>query len=338
LHGFNYSPPEAGFPGWVRYGTFFSEHNTLWPYFKKWIDQDARVSAVLQLSDPVIDIAILPPEADHWSKHGLIRKPFHTEPGYVFRLWEGISQNGSSCDYVNERILQESSAEKGLLKYGPMRYKTLILDSIESLELKTARAIDNFVRQGGKLIIIDPVISRTPSLKGRQNDITIREYVAKWSSQKEQVTIAEAPSPGTDLTRWTGELFAAARHNPDIKIHQPDRSLYQIHHKFNDREIFFITNTNRTSPVTSELTFSTMVKSVQRWNPENGEVTKLEYSNNRVTLSLNPLESCLLVSGSGENPGIKMVNRPEPATQKPATTLTGWNIELHPGQALYTQI
>lgn len=33
LHGFNYSPPEAPFPGWVRYGTYFSERNTWWPYF-----------------------------------------------------------------------------------------------------------------------------------------------------------------------------------------------------------------------------------------------------------------------------------------------------------------
>ena len=32
LHGFNYSPPEAGFPGWVRYGTYFSEQNPWWPY------------------------------------------------------------------------------------------------------------------------------------------------------------------------------------------------------------------------------------------------------------------------------------------------------------------
>lgn len=35
LHGFNYSPLKAPFPGWVRYGTFFNERNTWWPYFRK---------------------------------------------------------------------------------------------------------------------------------------------------------------------------------------------------------------------------------------------------------------------------------------------------------------
>ena len=28
LHGYNYSPPEAGFPGWVRFGAYFSDQNT----------------------------------------------------------------------------------------------------------------------------------------------------------------------------------------------------------------------------------------------------------------------------------------------------------------------
>jgi hypothetical protein len=33
LHGYNYSPAMAGFPGWVRFGSYFNEHNTWWPYF-----------------------------------------------------------------------------------------------------------------------------------------------------------------------------------------------------------------------------------------------------------------------------------------------------------------
>ena len=34
-HGFNYSPNlEVDFPGWVRYGAYYSENNPWWPYFK----------------------------------------------------------------------------------------------------------------------------------------------------------------------------------------------------------------------------------------------------------------------------------------------------------------
>ncbi len=330
LHGFNYSPPEAGFPGWVRYGTYFSEHNTLWPHFKKWIDYDARVSAVLQKSDPVIDIAILPPEADNWSMHGLIRQPFHTEPWYVFELWQGISQNGSSCDYVNERVLQESTAEKGQLKYGPMGYNTLILASIKSLELKTAQAIDSFVAQGGKLIIVDPGMIRTSSLKGIENNETIQRYLARWTSVKHQVTVVDAPEKGTDLTVWTGQLFNNAGHKPDILVHQPNKSLYQIHHKFNNRDLFFITNTNRRSAVKSELSMDLKGKSLWNWNPENGRVTRMGFAHNTVEIELNPLESFFLILEPTNDSDNKMINQPEPARVVTLKLEPEWNVEFHP--------
>jgi len=57
LHGFNYSPPEAGFPGWLRYGAYFSEQNTWWPYFRKWADYNARLSSVFQHSDAVTEVS-----------------------------------------------------------------------------------------------------------------------------------------------------------------------------------------------------------------------------------------------------------------------------------------
>lgn len=58
FHGFNYSPKEAPFPGWLRYGTYFSERNPWWPYLRHWMDYKARLSAVLQNSEQQADVAI----------------------------------------------------------------------------------------------------------------------------------------------------------------------------------------------------------------------------------------------------------------------------------------
>jgi hypothetical protein len=104
LHGFNYSPLKAPFPGWVRYGTFFNERNTWWPYFRKWADYKARLYAVLQHAEMQADIAILPPLADLSMKFGFQRDPFPSfaYPAYVYQVWEAIHQNGSGCDYVTE--------------------------------------------------------------------------------------------------------------------------------------------------------------------------------------------------------------------------------------------
>jgi hypothetical protein len=86
LHGFNYSPAEVPFPGWVRYGTFFNERNPWWPYFKQWSAYKARISTILQETEAFADIAVLHPLADMWSIHGPQRDPFHeaVEKGVTF--------------------------------------------------------------------------------------------------------------------------------------------------------------------------------------------------------------------------------------------------------------
>src|SRR5699024_9725072 len=76
LHGFNYSPLEAPFPGWVRYGTFFNERNTWWPFFKNWVDYKTRLYSIFQNTEMQADIAILPPLADLSGKFGFQRDPF----------------------------------------------------------------------------------------------------------------------------------------------------------------------------------------------------------------------------------------------------------------------
>ena len=85
FHGFNYSPKEVAFPGWIRYGTFFNERNTWWPYLHFWMDYKARLSALFQNSEQQADIVILSPFEDLWSIYGAQREPFPmvTYPQYV---------------------------------------------------------------------------------------------------------------------------------------------------------------------------------------------------------------------------------------------------------------
>ena len=43
FHGFNYSPKEAPFPGWIRYGAYYNENNNWWPYFKYYTAYKGRM-------------------------------------------------------------------------------------------------------------------------------------------------------------------------------------------------------------------------------------------------------------------------------------------------------
>ena len=111
LHGYNYSPAEAPFPGWVRYGTFYNERNPLWRFFPEWISYKARLSTVLRNSEMQTDIALMQPLVDMWT---YLAPQFEPSPGkwrpfYVNTLWEAVHQNGGGCDYLTESILQRST-------------------------------------------------------------------------------------------------------------------------------------------------------------------------------------------------------------------------------------
>ncbi len=330
LHGYNYSPPEAGFPGWIRYGTFFSEHNTLWPYFRKWLNYNARITSVLQNSSPAIDIAILGPEADTWSEQGLRREPLHTDPWYLYELWQGISQNGSSCDYINEKVLQEAKMKDGRILYGPMSYKTLVLADVKSMSAKTAEAINQFLKKGGKVIFIGREPIRSNSLSESDQDEAVVSLMQKIRNYKDQVVFIDAPVSGTNITEWTGALFNKAEIAPALGIKTPDRSLYQIHHKHENTDIFFITNSNRKQGIQTDMEFKMDGMVVWKWNPENGTREQINARNRTVNISLNPLESVLLVIEPGENKDVSGISLNIPEKVKNMKIETVWKAEFEP--------
>ncbi|MEI6178819.1 MAG: glycosyl hydrolase, partial [Verrucomicrobiota bacterium] len=154
LHGFNYSPPEAGFPGWVRYGTYFNEQNPWWPHFRKWTDYTARLCSILQSSQAKAEIAILGPTADVWSKAGLERQGFIHTPWYLHLVWQAFQQNGCTADYVNGSILHNATFKDGKILHGPMAYNLLVVANVKSLEPETARAIEQYAKAGGKIAFV----------------------------------------------------------------------------------------------------------------------------------------------------------------------------------------
>ena len=299
VHGFNYSPPEAGFPGRVRFGTYFNEQNPWWSYIKKWTDYNARLSSLFQNSDPVVDIAILSPTADIWSQHGLVRVPFHTRPWYCYELWESISQNGSSSDYINESIIQNASFENGKLNYGPMSYKAIIVTNVESIQPKTAIAINNYVQAGGKVIFVGKIPDRSLSLKNAtKNDEIVRTNMDKAIQFNHQSSaLINEPENHETLLNWPKDLLQKFDIKPNVQIKNPQPYLYQIHHKRENKDIFFFTNTHRKKSVQFECLFNTGDKIPWRWDAETGErfVFPYDKTTNQLNILLNPCESLLLI-------------------------------------------
>jgi len=318
LHGFNYSPREAGFPGWVRFGSWFNEQNSWWPHVRRFSDYAARLTAVLSSSDFQASVALLGPKADEWARDGLLYQPFPevSRPWYHYHLWQALQQAGYGTDFVSEGVLREARVEGGALRYGTRAYGTLVVMDAVSLEPETAEAIARFGEGGGRVVFVGRSPDRAPGLKDAgEADRRVKEAVARLlDSRTGRAAVLPAPSRGLlptgdytrgvlpdgarrELLRWV--LTAAPRLGvePDVEVAAPHEDVGLVHHRAGDREIFFVANASRTEARDVEARFPTGDRRPWRWDLETGTRAPLPFTGRPdvLALHLEPLESLLLV-------------------------------------------
>jgi len=299
LHGFNYSPPEAPFPGWVQYGTFFNERNPWWPYLKLWTDYKARLSQVFMNSTSYADIAILHPLADMWMKFGPQRDPFPVikYPPYQHNVWEAIQQNGFGCDYVSEKILQDASYADGYISFNSRNYTTLVLLEVETILPETAMALEQFAETGGKIIFIENTPYQSPGFMDfGKNDTQVKNTIDKiLTNYTDKVGIH--PRPDKDLILWFKDIQERFGLKSYMEISDPGRFINQNYYQYKDMDIFFVSNSNAHESREIEVKFNLPGKIPWLWDAETGERSLLQEGPDDPILSLNfePAESKLIV-------------------------------------------
>ncbi len=341
LHGYNYSPVDAPFPGWVRFGTYFSERNPWWPWFSKWTTYNARLSHVFQQSQPVKDIAVLAPEGDLWSERGLVRMPFHVTPWYCNRLWESLSQAGSSCDYVNEEIIRGATKRSGRLEFGPMSYQAIVLCQVHSLAPETAQALHDFVAAGGRLALVDGVPFRSLSRDdGARGDKTVREtFNALRKDYPDRCFAVDAPAKEDVLLSWTDDLLRKLAIDRDVELYSASPDVFQIRARHDTADLFFFVNSRRTQPAKIKARFPTGTKSAWIWSPETGTRERVALtkgaSANELEFELQGLESRLLVfapdSTNGNPVSLQIAStRPVNSHEYTRSAIAGpWQVSFH---------
>jgi hypothetical protein len=336
LHGFNYSPPEIPFPGWVRYGTYFSEHNTWWPYFHLWADHKARIYGVLQNSVMYADIAILPPTADLASRFGFQRDPFPqvVDPPYLFELWEVIHQNGSGCDYVTEDILAHSEIKKGKIHYEQRSYKAILLPDVERLHPNTANVLSRFVAAGGTVILLNKIPSQTPGMADQKQASTVASLMSELPTKFPQRAVLTHVD-SSSLLPWFRDIQQRLHLTPDVSISDPKDFVSQVHYLQPHRDIFFFTNYSGDQVHTFQAQFAQgHDRTPWLWDTQTGSRHPLAWSPTDGTLSvtLGPVESMLIVL---ERRHIQGDRNPIPpsSTHSSGTTQpleAQWHVRLEP--------
>ena len=297
LHGFNYSPPDAPFPGWIRYGTYFNERNTWWPYFPKWAAYKSRISFMLQNATPRANIAILQPLTDLWLKYGPQRDPFprHWYPDYQNNLWEAIHQNGGGCDYVSEMVINSSKFTNGLMIYNDRSYDTLLMPGIETLDIKTAGSLERFAVEGGRIVFIGTKPVKSPDfINSKKNDLIVRHIIDDLL-EKDNVQLYHAPEG--EVINWYGKLQDDLDIKPYVSFDRPNRFLSQASYMAGRNPVFFIANTSLNVHISVVAEFNLPKKlNPWIWNPETGERFVYPYiSDNKINLELPGASSALIV-------------------------------------------
>ncbi len=308
LHGFNYSPPEAPFPGWVRYGTFFNERNPWWPYLPEFTKYKARVYSLFQNSEMFADVAVLNATPDLWSKFGIPWDPFPeaSYPWYSRMVWESIHQNGNACDYVSEKVLQNSEFSEGNICYGNRKYKFLLLTEVESMQPETAKALLRYAKSGGKIICIGKEPKKSAGMSNHEDKDTRVQEIIEEIKQKYSENFHLFPAPEKDQRKvdWYKDMQNKFGITPYIKLENPCPWVNQIYYKHGDMDILFFSNYSLHRSFSSTATFNANKgKTAWLWDTATGERYLYPVDGEKFLISLEPGESKIIVfstNGQGE--------------------------------------
>ncbi len=254
-HGWPYSPPQVGEPGWSLYAAaVFNDHNpwhAVMPDVARYIE---RTSFLLRQGQPANQVALLLPTDDAWARFspGKVSVTAEMDKLITPALMSSILSAGYNVDYIDADAVE---------KFG-IHYPVLVIPPTDRMPAETVLAIKRYVAGGGKVI----AVGHAPALD---------------------------PSDSTFVGDTSG--LADALHKavpPDFKFDRANDDVGFIRRKLPGADIYFVANTAN-HPVSMQATFATTHKFGERWDADTGTVVSA--SGAVIPLSLAPYESAIFV-------------------------------------------
>jgi hypothetical protein len=316
-HGWPYSPPEVGYPGWRFYASMvFGESNPWWivmPDLSKYLQ---RTSYMMRQGQPANDVALYLADSDAWASftpgkvamNGAVSKRL----GRV--IIRQILESGYNLDFFDDGLLDmRGKVDGGTLAFGDVKYKVVVLAGVERIPPSTVRKLDDFAKGGGILIATRSIPSLAPGYKATDEDQkTVRETA--------QRLFKDPGAPGIFLEsdKDVGEALAK-RLPPDVKFEPASPEIGFVHRSTDSGEIFFVANTDNTQK-NVKATFRVYDMQPERWNPMTGRAESLDIAKSdkgvtSINLDLEPYSSEIIVFAkralSKRNPAALAASSPQ---------------------------
>jgi hypothetical protein len=325
-HGWPYSPPSAGEPGWRFYAAaVFDDHNpwyTVMPDVTRYLQ---RVSFLLRQGKPDTDVALLLPTDDAWSKFnaavigprtdrraGLDGTPAgpagppQNIPGLgpggstLPPLGSSISLNQTMVPLLGDKVIPQilnagfnlDFIDADAIDNVGIPYRVLILPGIERLPLATYEKIEAFAKAGGIVIATRSLPSLAPGLQEAAKDtpeITALSQILFQAAGAAGHFVADENDLGKILAQLT---------KPDVLLAPEAPQVGFVHRKLDFGDLYFVANTGNTL-VDTQATFRVAGEQAEIWDPISGKSTTVEAmrsaqpggSTSTVDLTLEPYAS-----------------------------------------------
>jgi hypothetical protein len=277
FHGWPYSPPQVGEPGWSLYAAaVFNNHNPWHPVMPAVTTYIARISYLMRQGEPANQVAVLLPTDDAWASFA---PPTVTVTGAMQHLitpelMSAILSAGYNVDYVDADAID---------KLG-IHHQILVLPPTDRIPAETLKKIQAFAAAGGKVISV----GRAPSLDAEG------EPAAEITALSKQLF---DPSNST-FVPTEGQLGDALHRaaTPDFSLANADDSVKDqlgfIRRKLPNADIYLVVNTGN-QEIDTNATFATTHKFGEQWNPD--DAASAPASANAQRLQLAPYESRVFV-------------------------------------------
>jgi len=244
-HGWPYSAPEAGEPGWRFYASaVFNDHNPWHPVMPAVTAYIGRMSYLLRQGKPANQVAILLPTDDAWATFAPGRTSVTADMGrYVTpALMSAILSAGYNIDYIDAKAIN---------KVGIGDHQILILPNMQRIPVETLKKIAAYVHAGNSAIAVGHLPTLTPEGK----------------------PLGDAGADTSEIVLVPDEAsLAQALHNaarPDFQISATDDAtlthLGFIRRKLATADIYLVVNTSN-QPIDTSATFATTHKYAEEWD------------------------------------------------------------------------
>jgi hypothetical protein len=277
-HGWPYSPPQLGEPGWSLYAAaVFNDHNPWHPVMPAVNRYVHRLSFLLRQGAPANQIALLLPTDDAWAGFS----PGHvTVSGAMAKLispelMSAILSAGYNVDFTDADTINRLG----------IHHSVLVLPPTNRIPIKTLRKIDAWVKAGGHVI----AVGHAPSIDA--NGKTCKEFAM----------LSKQLFSGESLVADAGTLEAALHHaaTPDLQLTNADQSakngLGFIRRSLPNADVYFIANTSN-QPFEARAALASRFQSIARWDLDTGVTgDDVEATRGSIDLDLAPYETALYV-------------------------------------------